>query len=343
MSDTNGEYEERRESTGRRSKGSAPRSASRSASRSRSPSGSNRSYSRSPSARAASRSPSRSRSRSASRSPSPRKHSRASRSRSRSRSYDRRRRYSRSRSRSRSRRRYRSRSRSPRRSSYYGSSYGGSRYRRSHSRSPMSNRRRHVGSRENPTTGACLGVFGLSLYTSERDLREVFSRYGPLQEVQVVYDQKTGRSRGFAFVYFQTTEDAVEEHGLSEYLEQFGVTLEFPANRWKHIVKAAVGEKEEEKWDDKISGNDLVKHMLTECRTFQTVREEVTDHLTDFLGIRVAVEVHQQGDERLTGVLLGAHIGEENIETEHWEEFILLVARKLRPLAIMALKHITWK
>ncbi|XP_035661759.1 A disintegrin and metalloproteinase with thrombospondin motifs 6-like [Branchiostoma floridae] len=116
------------------------------------------------------------------------------------------------------------------------------------------------------------------------------------------------------------------EHGLSEYLEQFGVTLEFPANRWKHIVKAAVGEKEEEKWDDKISGNDLVKHMLTECRTFQTVREEVTDHLTDFLGIRVAVEVHQQGDERLTGVLLGAHIGEENIETEHWEEFILLVS-----------------
>lgn len=116
--------------------------------------------------------------------------------------------HSRSRSRSRSSRRRhrhysRSHSRSPRRSKY---SY--SRSRRSHSRSPMSNRRRHVGSRDNPTTSRCLGVFGLSLYTQERDLKEVFSKYGPLEDVQVVYDAQSGRSRGFAFVYFESTEDA---------------------------------------------------------------------------------------------------------------------------------------
>uniref|UniRef100_A0A131XAY7 Putative mrna cleavage and polyadenylation factor i complex subunit rna15 n=1 Tax=Hyalomma excavatum TaxID=257692 RepID=A0A131XAY7_9ACAR len=121
---------------------------------------------------------------------------------------DRRRQRSRSRSRSRSRRRHRhysrSRSRSPRRSRYYYSS----RSRRSHSRSPMSNRRRHVGSRDNPSTSRCLGVFGLSLYTQERDLKEVFSKYGPLEDVQVVYDAQSGRSRGFAFVYFESVEDA---------------------------------------------------------------------------------------------------------------------------------------
>ncbi|KAH7967064.1 hypothetical protein HPB49_022132 [Dermacentor silvarum] len=83
-----------------------------------------------------------------------------------------------------------------------------SRSRRSHSRSPMSNRRRHVGSRDNPSTSRCLGVFGLSLYTQERDLKEVFSKYGPLEDVQVVYDAQSGRSRGFAFVYFETVEDA---------------------------------------------------------------------------------------------------------------------------------------
>ncbi|XP_054931641.1 transformer-2 protein homolog alpha-like isoform X2 [Dermacentor andersoni] len=120
---------------------------------------------------------------------------------------DRRRQRSRTRSRSRSRRRHRhysrSRSRSPRRSRYYYS-----RSRRSHSRSPMSNRRRHVGSRDNPSTSRCLGVFGLSLYTQERDLKEVFSKYGPLEDVQVVYDAQSGRSRGFAFVYFETVEDA---------------------------------------------------------------------------------------------------------------------------------------
>lgn len=99
-----------------------------------------------------------------------------------------RRRRSRSRSSRSSRRRHRhysrSHSRSPRRSRYYYSS----RSRRSHSRSPMSNRRRHVGSRDNPNTSRCLGVFGLSLYTQERDLKEVFSKYGPLEDVQVVYD-----------------------------------------------------------------------------------------------------------------------------------------------------------
>jgi transformer-2 protein len=55
-----------------------------------------------------------------------------------------------------------------------------------------------------------LGVFGLSLYTTERDLREVFSRYGPLSGVNVVYDQRTGRSRGFAFVYFERIDDSKE-------------------------------------------------------------------------------------------------------------------------------------
>ncbi|CAN8021653.1 unnamed protein product [Ixodes persulcatus] len=80
--------------------------------------------------------------------------------------------------------------------------------RRSHSRSPMSNRRRHIGSRDNPNASRCLGVFGLSLYTQERDLKEVFSKYGPLEDVQVVYDAQSGRSRGFSFVYFENVEDA---------------------------------------------------------------------------------------------------------------------------------------
>ncbi|XP_005997166.1 transformer-2 protein homolog alpha isoform X2 [Latimeria chalumnae] len=159
--------------------------------------------------RSGSRSPSRNSKRSESR----------SRSRSKSRSRSRRhshRRYTRSRSRSRSHRR-RSRSRS------YTPEY---RRRRSRSHSPMSNRRRHTGSREvpwkksrdqrgrgdqaNPDPNTCLGVFGLSLYTTERDLREVFSRYGPLAGVNVVYDQRTGRSRGFAFVYFERIDDSKE-------------------------------------------------------------------------------------------------------------------------------------
>lgn len=62
----------------------------------------------------------------------------------------------------------------------------------------------------NPDPNCCLGVFGLSLYTTERDLREVFSKYGPLSSVSIVYDQQSRRSRGFAFVYFENREDSRE-------------------------------------------------------------------------------------------------------------------------------------
>ncbi|XP_068207894.1 transformer-2 protein homolog alpha-like isoform X5 [Palaemon carinicauda] len=77
-------------------------------------------------------------------------------------------------------------------------------------RSPMSTRRRHHGSREDPSPSNCLGVFGLSIYTSERQLHHLFGKYGPLAKVQVVLDAKTGRSRGFAFIYFEHMEDATE-------------------------------------------------------------------------------------------------------------------------------------
>ena len=53
-------------------------------------------------------------------------------------------------------------------------------------------------------------MFGLSLYTGERDLREMFEKYGPIEEVQVVYDHQTGRSRGFSFIYYEDSEDAID-------------------------------------------------------------------------------------------------------------------------------------
>ena len=43
---------------------------------------------------------------------------------------------------------------------------------------------------DDPEPSKCLGVFGLSLYTQERDLREVFSRYGTLDECNIVYDRQ---------------------------------------------------------------------------------------------------------------------------------------------------------
>ncbi|ESO06537.1 hypothetical protein HELRODRAFT_64160, partial [Helobdella robusta] len=74
----------------------------------------------------------------------------------------------------------------------------------------LSRRRRHRGDRENPKESKCIGVFGMSLHTDERTIRDVFERYGPIDEVQIVYDYHTGRSRGFAFVYYKYIDDAVD-------------------------------------------------------------------------------------------------------------------------------------
>merc|ERR1711862_542502 len=71
-------------------------------------------------------------------------------------------------------------------------------------------RRRHDGNRDQPEPSRCLGVFGLSLYTTEKELEKEFSRYGPMDKVQVVLDGHSGRSRGFAFIYFENVDDATE-------------------------------------------------------------------------------------------------------------------------------------
>lgn len=84
------------------------------------------------------------------------------------------------------------------------------RYSRSPSYSRGNRNSRHNGSRDDPNPSNCLGVFGLSLYTTERELHHLFSKYGPINKVQVVLDAKTGRSRGFAFIYYEAMEDATE-------------------------------------------------------------------------------------------------------------------------------------
>ncbi|KAK0498305.1 hypothetical protein EDD18DRAFT_83317 [Armillaria luteobubalina] len=74
-------------------------------------------------------------------------------------------------------------------------------------RSPVPPRRpAHAPIAPNPTN--VLGVFGLSIRTQERDLDEEFSRYGRVEKVTIVYDQRSDRSRGFGFIKMATVEDA---------------------------------------------------------------------------------------------------------------------------------------
>ena len=47
-------------------------------------------------------------------------------------------------------------------------------------------------SQQAPNPSNVLGVFGLSIRTQERDLDEEFSRFGRVEKVTIVYDQRVG-------------------------------------------------------------------------------------------------------------------------------------------------------
>ncbi|TDL29600.1 RNA-binding domain-containing protein [Rickenella mellea] len=73
-------------------------------------------------------------------------------------------------------------------------------------RSPAPKRPNHAPIAPNPSN--VLGVFGLSIRTTERDLDEEFTRFGRVEKVTIVYDQRSDRSRGFGFIRMASVEDA---------------------------------------------------------------------------------------------------------------------------------------
>jgi cold-inducible RNA-binding protein len=55
---------------------------------------------------------------------------------------------------------------------------------------------------------ARLFVGNLSYQTAENDLQDYFAQAGAVTSVNLMIDKMTGRSRGFAFVEFATSEEA---------------------------------------------------------------------------------------------------------------------------------------
>ena len=53
-----------------------------------------------------------------------------------------------------------------------------------------------------------LYVGNLSLDVTENDLRDMLSKHGPVDEINVIMDKVTGRPRGFAFATMNTDEGA---------------------------------------------------------------------------------------------------------------------------------------
>ena len=55
-------------------------------------------------------------------------------------------------------------------------------------------------------------VGNLSFQATEESLREAFAQHGEVEEVAIITDRDTGRSRGFAFVTMSDDEQAQACH-----------------------------------------------------------------------------------------------------------------------------------
>src|SRR3954464_5207369 len=63
--------------------------------------------------------------------------------------------------------------------------------------------------------GTKLYVGNLPFNTTENELQELFAQAGAVQEVTLMQDKFTGKSRGFAFVTMGTDEDA--QNAISQF------------------------------------------------------------------------------------------------------------------------------
>uniref|UniRef100_F6U355 RRM domain-containing protein n=1 Tax=Monodelphis domestica TaxID=13616 RepID=F6U355_MONDO len=75
-----------------------------------------------------------------------------------------------------------------------------------------------------------------------KDLREIFAKYGPISNVAVVYDQQSRRSRGFAFVYFESVDNAKEAREGADGLEVDGrrIRVDFSITKRPHTPTPGV-------------------------------------------------------------------------------------------------------
>jgi len=78
-----------------------------------------------------------------------------------------------------------------------------------------------------------LFVGGLAWATTDASLREACERFGQLEEVRVIMDRDTGRSKGFGFVTF-TSEEAASKCKAEmdgQILDGRAVKIDYPRER----------------------------------------------------------------------------------------------------------------
>merc|ERR1712115_616601 len=62
----------------------------------------------------------------------------------------------------------------------------------------------------NNVPSKCIGVFGMSKDTDEKELRYRFGKYGEIDKVVLVWNHQTNESKGYAFITYRNTDASRE-------------------------------------------------------------------------------------------------------------------------------------
>ena len=81
-----------------------------------------------------------------------------------------------------------------------------------------------------------LGCFGLSNRITERDLYDLFEKYGKIENIVLIINRKSGISKGYGFVYFDKLESAKKAKHLctGKVLDGRSIRIDYSLSKKPH-------------------------------------------------------------------------------------------------------------
>jgi len=108
--------------------------------------------------------------------------------------------------------------------------------RRNSSRSRSPSPSHSHSSQSNTKPNKVITVFGLHTDTTENEIKDTFARFGNLERCDLILDRRSGRSKGFAFLYYGEMESSIKakEQGTGMILNGRSLRIDYSRTTKPH-------------------------------------------------------------------------------------------------------------
>ena len=151
---------------------------------------------------------------------------------------------------------------------------------------------------------------------TEDDFKHLFEKYGPLEEVHIAVDTRTGKSKGFVYIQFVNTEDAVNafealdkqifqgrllhilaaDQKKSHRLDEFDLK-NLPLKKQRELKKRAQASKSQFSWNSLYMNTDAVMESM--AAKLGVTKSQLIDPENSSSAVKQALaEAHVIGDVR---------------------------------------------